>query len=200
MTAMESFTSADAPSLVPRLEKRSIVFVGLMGAGKSVIGRKVAFSLGLPFIDSDQEIETVSRMTVPDLFENFGEAEFRSLERRVIARLLKTGPQIISTGGGAFVDPTTRDAVARNGVSVWLKADLDTLMERVMKRQNRPLLKTDDPRAVMRRLMQLRHPLYALADVTVQTRDERKEVIAAEVIEALRVHLDRSAANREAGR
>ena len=200
MSVMESFTSADAPSLVSRLEKRSIVFVGLMGAGKSVIGRKVAFALGLPFIDSDHEIEIVSRMTVPDLFERFGESEFRSLERRVIARLLKTGPQIISTGGGAFVDPDTRDAVAKNGLSVWLKADLDTLMERVMKRQNRPLLKTADPRAVMHRLMELRHPLYSLADVTVHTRDDRKDVIAAEVIAAIGNHLGQNAANKDADR
>src|SRR5690606_8161799 len=110
--------------------------------------------------------------------------EFRSLERRVIARLLKSGPQVVSTGGGTFMDQSTRSAVARRGLSVWLKADLDTLMERVAKRQNRPLLQTADPRAVMERLMELRYPIYAKANVTVNTRDDSKEVITAETIAA----------------
>jgi shikimate kinase len=181
-------TSPDMPpaeALVARLGARSIVFIGLMGAGKTAIGRRVASELGLPFLDSDHEIETASRMTVPELFERYGEAEFRGLEQRVIARILETGPQVLSTGGGAFMNPTTREAIARHGISVWLKADIDVLMERVSKKQNRPLLKTADPRATMERLMAERYPVYAVADVTVLTRDERKEIIAAEVIEAL---------------
>ncbi len=171
--------------ILSRLGRRSIVFVGLMGAGKTAIGRKVAAALGLPFTDSDHEIETVSRMTVPDLFERYGEAEFRALEQRVILRILEGGPQVLSTGGGAFVNAQTREAIAERGVSVWLKADIDILMERVSKKQNRPLLKTADPRAVLEKLMRERYPISAEADLTVPTRDERKEVIAAEVIDAL---------------
>ncbi|MES0067884.1 shikimate kinase [Mesorhizobium sp. M0074] len=176
-------------ALLGRLGGRSIVFVGLMGAGKTAIGRKVAAMLALPFIDSDQEIETVSRMSVPDLFERYGEAEFRALEQRVILRVLEHGPQVLSTGGGAFMNAQTREAIASHGVSVWLKAEIDLLMERVSKKQNRPLLKSADPRAVLERLMAERYPVYAAADVIVPTRDDRKEIIAAEVVDALRGHL-----------
>ncbi|WP_163265752.1 shikimate kinase [Chelativorans alearense] len=185
MTATDNQDVANIPALLNRLGRRTVVFVGLMGAGKTVIGRKVAATLGLPFIDSDHEIEDVSRMTIPDLFAAYGEEEFRALERRVIARLLKEGPQVLSTGGGAFMSAATRQAIARRGVSVWLKADLDTLMQRVAKRQNRPLLQAEDPRAVMQRLMEVRYPVYEEADVTVRSRDEPKEVIAAEVMTSL---------------
>lgn len=176
-------------ALLERLGRRSIIFVGLMGAGKTAIGRKVAAMLSLPFIDSDQEIESVSRMTVPELFERYGEPEFRALEQRVILRLLENGPQVLSTGGGAFMNAQTREAIASHGVSVWLKADLDLLMERVSKKQNRPLLKNPDPRGVLERLMSERYPVYATADITVPTRDDRKEVIAGEVVCALCAHL-----------
>lgn len=185
MIATTALAIDDTAGLLDRLGGRSIVFVGLMGAGKTAIGRKVAAALALPFIDSDHEIESVSRMTIPDLFERYGEAEFRALEQRVILRLLENGPQVLSTGGGAFMNAQTREAVAEHGLSVWLKADLDTLFDRVSKKQNRPLLKNANPRAVLERLMEERYPVYALADVTVPTRDERKEVIAAEVLEAL---------------
>jgi shikimate kinase len=171
--------------LLRRLGPRSIVFVGLMGAGKTAIGRKVAAALGLAFADSDHEIEAASRMGIPDLFERYGEVEFRALEQRVIARILESGPQVLSTGGGAFMNEQTRALIAGHGVSVWLKADIDVLMERVSKKQNRPLLQNPDPRAVMERLMTERYPVYATADVTVPTRDERKEVIADEVIDAI---------------
>lgn len=186
-------------ALLGRLGSRSIVFVGLMGAGKTAIGRKVATMLALPFIDSDQEIESVSRMTVPELFERYGETEFRALEQRVILRVLENGPQVLSTGGGAFMNAQTREAIAAHGVSVWLKAELDLLMDRVSKKQNRPLLKSADPRAVLERLMDERYPVYATSDVTVPTRDDRKEVIAAEVIEALCRHfgIDEIAATGE---
>lgn len=178
-------------ALLERLGSRSIVFVGLMGAGKTVIGRKVAGTLNLPFIDSDHEIETVSRMTIPELFANYGEEEFRSLERRVIARLLEDGPRVLSTGGGAFMSEDTRRAIGENGISVWLKADLDTLMHRVAKRQNRPLLNTENPRAVMQRLMEVRYPVYMQADIAVRTREEPKEVIAAEVLHGLAAFLEK---------
>ncbi|WP_137930668.1 shikimate kinase [Mesorhizobium comanense] len=174
--------------LLGRLGNRSIVFVGLMGAGKTAIGRKLATMLSLPFMDSDHEIESVSRMTVPELFERYGESEFRALEQRVILRLLENGPQVLSTGGGAFMNAQTREGIAAHGVSVWLKADLDLLMDRVSKKQNRPLLKNPDPRGVLERLMGERYPVYATSDVTVPTREERKEVIAAEVLAALCRH------------
>lgn len=190
MTALPANPPGEShAALLGRLGNRSIVFVGLMGAGKTAIGRKVATMLALPFVDSDQEIESVSRMTVPELFERYGETEFRALEQRVILRVLENGPQVLSTGGGAFMNAQTREAIAAHGVSVWLKAELDLLMERVSKKQNRPLLKSADPRAVLERLMTERYPVYAVADVTVPTRDDRKEVIAAEVLEALCGHL-----------
>lgn len=175
--------------LLKRLGTRSIVFVGLMGAGKTVIGRRVATMLDLPFIDSDQEIETVSRMTIPELFQRYGEPEFRALEQRVIQRVLESGPQVLSTGGGAPMNAQTRAAIAALSVSVWLKADIDTLMDRVGKKPNRPLLQNADPRGVMERLMAERYPVYATANVTVLTREERKEVIADEVLAALGEYL-----------
>ncbi|MFC5387689.1 shikimate kinase [Aquamicrobium segne] len=178
--------------LLQKLGQRSIVFVGLMGAGKTAIGRKVASALGLPFIDSDHEIEGVSRMSIPELFAAYGEPEFRALEQRVIARILETGPKILSTGGGAYMNEETRAAIAAHGVSVWLKADLDLLMERVSKKQNRPLLRDPDPRGVLSRLIDERYPVYAQADITVATRDETKEVISSEVIEAITHHLKSS--------
>jgi shikimate kinase len=184
----KNLPDANQTELLAALGNRSIVFVGLMGAGKTAIGRKVAGALALPFIDSDHEIETVSRMTVPELFEHYGEAEFRTLEQRVILRLLEGGPRVLSTGGGAYMNAQTREAIAAQGVSVWLKADLDLLMERVSKKQNRPLLKDPDPRGVLERLMGERYPVYAEAHITVETRDDRKETIAAEVIEALERH------------
>lgn len=191
---MTAHASADIPDVVRRrLGGRAIVFVGLMGAGKTAIGRKLSQMLGLPFVDSDHEIESVSRMSVPELFERYGEPEFRALEQRVIERLLKDGLGVVSTGGGAFMNAQTRAAIGRHGVSIWLKADLDLLMERVVKKQNRPLLKNPDPRAVMRKLMDDRYPVYALADVTVETRDARREIIAGEALQALADHLQHAA-------
>lgn len=171
------------------LGDRSIVLTGLMGAGKSTVGRKVAGLIGLPFSDADHEIESVSRMTISDLFETYGETEFRELERRVIARMLETGPMVLATGGGAYMNAQTRDAIAARGVSVWLDADIDLLMDRVSRRQNRPLLKTADPRATMLKLMSERYPIYGLADLRVKSRDAKKEVIATEVIDAIARHL-----------
>ena len=187
-----------AAAIRDRLGDRSVVFVGLMGAGKTAIGRRVAQALSLPFVDSDHEIEAVSRMSIPELFERYGEPEFRALEQRVIERLLREGPRVVSTGGGAFMNALTRDVVAERGVSVWLKADVDLLMDRVARNQNRPLLRSADPRAVMERLMAERYPVYALADVTVETRDAGREIIAGEALQALGGHLDRQAGERAA--
>lgn len=185
MTETSMPTAERTAEVLRNLGNRSIVFVGLMGAGKTAIGRKVAQALGLHFADSDHEIEAASRMTIPELFELYGEAEFRALEQRVIYRILESGRQVLSTGGGAFMNEQTRQMIAGHAISVWLKADLDTLMERVSKKQNRPLLQNADPRGVMERLMTDRYPVYALADVTVSTRDDHKDVIATEVVEAL---------------
>lgn len=189
MIAITAPTEETVADLLAGLGSRSIVFVGLMGAGKTAIGRKVATVLDIPFIDSDHEIETVSRMTIPELFESYGETEFRALEQRVILRLLEKGPQVLSTGGGAFMNAQTREAIAQSGLSVWLKADVDTLLDRVSKKQNRPLLQNANPREVLERLMVERYPVYALATIAVPTRDERKEVITGEVVEAVRRHL-----------
>lgn len=181
-----------APSLGERakaaLGKRNLVLVGLMGAGKSAIGRIVAQQLGLPFIDTDTEIERVSRMSISELFTAYGEEEFRALETRVIKRLLRTGPRVVSTGGGAFINEKTRKQIERGGVSVWLSADLDVLWERVNKRDHRPLLKTENPKQTLQDLMDKRYPIYGLADITVQSRDVRKEVIANEVLTSVIEH------------
>lgn len=181
---------ATAAAIRERLGQRSVVLVGLMGAGKSTVGRKLALLLGLRFLDADTEIEIVSRMTIPELFAAYGEAEFRDLERRVIARILETGPIVLATGGGAYMNDQTRTAIAKDGISVWLKAELDVLFDRVSRKQNRPLLKTANPRATLAKLLEDRYPTYALADLTVTSREEKKEVIAQEVVEALMRHLE----------
>ncbi|KQR30540.1 shikimate kinase [Rhizobium sp. Leaf155] len=167
------------------LGRRNIVFVGLMGAGKSAIGRSVAQQLRIPFVDTDDEIERVSRMTISELFASYGEEEFRALETRVIKRLLRGGPKVVSTGGGAFINENTRRHIKRGGVSLWLKADLEVLWERVNKRDHRPLLKTENPKATLAALMEKRYPVYCEADITIESRDVRKDIIATEVLEAI---------------
>lgn len=193
---MTEAASSAAPTLSDKaravLGKRNLIFVGLMGAGKSVIGRLVAQSLSIPFVDTDAEIEKVSRMTIPELFAAYGEAEFRSLETRVIERLLRSGPRVVSTGGGAFIDENTRREIKHGGISVWLKADLDILWERVSKRDNRPLLKTENPRQTLENLMIQRYPIYAEADLTVQSENVRKDVMVSEVLTAVIAMGDRS--------
>ncbi|NTJ66069.1 shikimate kinase [Agrobacterium rhizogenes] len=167
------------------LGQRNLVFVGLMGAGKSSIGRPVAQQLGLPFVDTDVEIERVSRMTIAELFAAYGELEFRALETRVIKRLLKGGPRVVSTGGGAFINESTRLHVKRGSLSVWLKADLDVLWDRVNKRDTRPLLKTENPKQTLENLMNARYPIYAEADITVLSRDVNKDIMVKEVLAAI---------------
>ena len=175
------------------LGTRSIVLVGLMGAGKSTVGRRLAQRLGLIFKDADHEIEAAAGLTIPDIFAIYGEPSFRDGEERVIARLLRAGPLVLATGGGAFMRDATRARVGGSGVSVWLKAELDVLMRRVRKRGNRPLLETEDPEATMRALMEARHPVYAEADVEVLSRDVSHDRVVDDVLEALVAHLDPSA-------
>jgi len=186
-------TRADVPSpeamVAKAVGQRSIVLVGMMGSGKSSIGRRVAASLGIPFVDADTEIEKAAGMTITDIFALRGEAEFRSGEARVILRLLEGGPQVLSTGGGAFMNPDTRAAIAAKGISIWLNAELDVLMKRVRRRQDRPLLKTDDPAATLRKLIEERYPTYGLADLTVESRDVPHDRIVDEIIGALAARL-----------
>jgi shikimate kinase len=181
----EPVSEALAERAKAALGRRNLVFVGLMGAGKSAIGRMTAMALGVPFIDSDHEIERVSRMTISDLFAAYGEEEFRALETRVIKRLLNSGPRVVSTGGGAYINERTRRHIRKQGLSVWLNADLDVLWERVNKRDTRPLLKTENPRQTLENLMHARYPIYAEADLTVLSRDVKKEAIVEEVLAAL---------------
>lgn len=178
-----SATLAERAKLV--LGKRNLVFVGLMGAGKSAIGRLTAQALGIPFVDSDHEIERVSRMTISDLFARYGEEEFRALETRVLKRLLKTGPRVVSTGGGAYINERSRRQIKKGGLTVWLNAELDVLWERVNKRDTRPLLKTENPRQTLQNLMNARYPIYAEADLTVLSRDVKKETMVEDVLTAI---------------
>lgn len=164
------------------LGKRNLILIGLMGAGKSSVGRIVASQLGIPFIDTDSEIERVSRMTIPELFAAYGEQEFRALESRVIKRVLRGGPRVVSTGGGAFINERSRKFIKKGGLSLWLKADLDVLWERVNKRDTRPLLRTENPKKTLEDLMNARYPIYAEADLTVISRDVRKEKMANEIL------------------
>lgn len=167
------------------LGTRSVVLIGLMGAGKSAIGRRLGKRLGLPFVDADKEIEAAAGKTINEIFAEHGEDYFRDGERRVIARLLDGGPIVLATGGGAYMNERTRAEIAERGLSVWLKADLDILMERVSRRDTRPLLKAGDPRKIMQNLMDERYPVYAGADITIESRNVPHEVILEEIVEAL---------------
>jgi len=176
------------------LGQRSIVLVGLMGCGKSSIGKRLAAKLGLPFIDADEEIEKVAAKTISEIFAEYGEEFFRDRERKVISRLLSEGPQVLATGGGAFMHSETRSAISENAISVWLRAELPVLMRRVAKRDTRPLLKTPNPEATMRALIEARYPVYAEADITVESKDEPHEVIMCELLQRLseRLALERA--------
>jgi shikimate kinase len=178
----------DIEAVKRSLNGRSIVLVGLMGAGKSTVGRRLAQKLGLEFIDADSEIERAAGKAVSDIFRDHGEAYFREGERKVIARLLESGPQVLATGGGAFTNEETRQNIARRGISVWLKADIDLLMKRVRRRDNRPLLRAEDPEEIMRQLIAQRYPIYSQADVTVESRDVPHNSIVTDVIRALAAH------------
>jgi shikimate kinase len=182
---MQTGDTDTAEKIRRALKSRSLVMVGLMGCGKSSVGRRLAAKLALPFIDADEEIERVAQKSITEIFADHGEAFFRDRECKVITRLLASGPQVLATGGGAFVNPDTRAQIEASGVSIWLKAELSVLMRRVNKRENRPLLKVADPEAVMRDLMAARYPVYAQADITIESRDVPHESIVAEIIEVL---------------
>jgi shikimate kinase len=180
--ASEAARRAAAGGLQPR---RSIVLIGLMGAGKTKIGRRLAAKLGLPFFDSDEEIEAAAGETIEEIFANRGEAVFRDGERRVIARLLAGPVHVLATGGGAFMDPATRRVIAARGVSIWLRAGLDVLFARVSRRANRPLLQTPDPRAVLAELIERRYPIYADADITIDSGEGPPDATVSRAIAAL---------------
>ena len=177
--------SKEVEDIREKLGNHSIVLVGLMGAGKSSIGRRLAEKLDVPFVDADHEIEVAADKTIAEIFKDHGEAYFREGERRVISRLIENGAQVLSTGGGAFINEETRHGIQAHGISVWLKADLSLLMKRVMKRADRPLLQTENPEAVMQELMDQRYPIYATADVTVESRDVQHTQMVNEVIKVL---------------
>lgn len=175
----------EAEALRQQLGVHPIVLVGLMGAGKTSVGRRLAEKLGIPFVDADHEIEEAAGKSIAEIFSDHGEAYFREGERRVIQRLIGNGTQVLATGGGAFMNDETRARIQEHGISVWLKASLPLLMKRVAKRQDRPLLKADDPQTVMRNLMEKRYPVYGLADVMVESRDVQHGQMVNDVIRAL---------------
>jgi len=177
--------SVDAGQAVAALSGRSVVLVGMMGAGKTSVGKRLAARLGLPFVDADAEIEAGAQLTISEIFERFGEAYFREGERRVIARLLTSGPMVLATGGGAFMNAVTRENIANHGVSVWLKPGFEVLLARVRKKSNRPLLKTADPEQTLRELLEERSPIYALADFTIESHDTAHDSVVEAILQRL---------------
>jgi len=187
--------AASPAAILARLGGRSIVLVGMMGVGKSSIGRRLAARLDIPFIDADNEIEKAAGMSIADIFASHGEADFRSGEARVIARLLENGPQVLATGGGAVMNPRTREAIGAKGISIWLKADVEVLLRRISKRKiERPLLQTADPAETLRALLAEREPIYAQADLTVHSREVAHDAIVADMMMALMSFLQATAA------
>jgi shikimate kinase len=178
-------SASQEAEIIAALGTRSIVLVGMMGAGKSTIGRRLSARLQLPFLDADTEIEAAAGMSIPDIFETHGEPHFRDGEARVIARLLDSGPAVIATGGGAFMREDTRGRIRSKAVSIWLKADADIIMRRVKRRVDRPLLQTTDPATTIARLIEEREPVYQHADLTIWSRDVPHEKIVDECIDAL---------------
>jgi shikimate kinase len=184
-TSPASTSATQEAGITAALGARSIVLVGMMGAGKSTIGRRLSSRLGMPFLDADAEIEAAAGMSIPDIFESRGEPDFRDGEARVIARLLDSGPAVLATGGGAFMRKETRDRIRDKAVSIWLKVDADVIMRRVKRRSDRPLLQTADPEATVGRLISEREPVYRQANLTILSRDVPHEKIVEECIEAL---------------
>ena len=176
---------AASGALPASIRERSIVLVGLMGSGKSTIGRRLAQRLGMAFADADDEIERAAGMTISDMFAKFGEAHFRDGERRVIARLLAGKPHVLATGGGAFINDETRALILKDSLSIWLDADIPTLVERVARRSHRPLLKGRDPRQVLRDLAAVRNPIYAEAHIRVSSASSPYEYTVRAILEAL---------------
>lgn len=182
-TSEKAVAGGPERAIIRALATRSVVLVGMMGAGKSSIGRRLASRLGVPFVDADTEIESAAGMAIPEIFEKHGEPYFRAGEARVIARLLDQGPQVLATGGGAVMDPHTRDLIRNKGISVWLKADVEVLLKRTKRRNDRPLVDR------IKDLLPQREPIYALSDIVVQSRDEPHETIVDEIMAALNEHL-----------
>jgi shikimate kinase len=190
---VETSEQPPATDNAPPAVARTIALIGLMGAGKSCIGRLLAGALDLPFVDADKEIEAAAGCSIDDIFASHGEAAFREGERRVIARLLSQPKMVLATGGGAFMDAETRKLIRERATSVWLRADLDLLLRRTARRNNRPLLKRGDPREILKHLIEERYPVYAEADVTVDSVDGPPELTLARVLDGLRRHERRSA-------
>src|SRR5271155_961499 len=182
---MISGQQVDARRVAAALGGRSVVLVGMMGAGKTSVGKRLAGKLGLLFGDADAEIEAGAQLTISEIFERFGEGYFREGERKVIARLLNGGPLVLATGGGAFMNRVTRDNIARHGVSIWLKPSFDILLARVRKKSNRPLLKTANPEQTLRRLLEERSPVYALADFTIESLDAAHDSVVEAILRRL---------------
>ena len=178
---------------------KPVVLVGMMGAGKTSVGRLLAQKLGLPFIDADSEIEQAAQATISEIFERDGEAVFRSGERRVIARLLEGPLCVLATGGGAFMSDETRGKIHERAISIWLRAELDLLVRRVGRRRDRPLLNTGNPRDTLAKLLEVRSPIYGEADITVESGDQAPEQVAEAVIAALQAFLDKQSAKQAGG-
>jgi shikimate kinase len=175
--------------VLARLGKRCVVLVGMMGAGKTSIGRRLANLLHLSFLDADSEIEKAANMTITEIFEKHGEADFREGEKRVVARLLHGGPAVLALGGGAYMNEETREHCRAEGVTVWLKAEASVMLDRVRKKGNRPLLDGPDPEAVMRELLAEREPIYGLADITIASREGPHQAVIVDILAALDSHL-----------
>ena len=184
-TGPQTIEEQDVERIHAHLRDRNIVMIGMMGAGKTSVGRRLATALDLPFIDADAEIEQAANLTIGEIFSTYGEDHFRQGERKVIARLLAGGPRVIATGGGAFMNEETRTEIGRHAISLWLKASLPLLMERVQRKANRPLLSEADPKTVIERLMTVREPVYATADITVASREAAHSVIVGDALKAL---------------
>ena len=189
MTRADQTETEQRSELLSALAGRPLVLVGMMGAGKTTVGRRLAARLNRRFLDSDDEVEKAAGMTIPEIFTQRGEADFRAGETRVISRVLREADIVLATGGGAFINPETREAIKAGAVSVWIKADTDLLFARVSRRANRPLLKTADPRKTLQDLIDVRYPVYAEADVTVVSRDVPQDAVAEEIVEAVAAYL-----------
>jgi shikimate kinase len=188
MTAASASRETQKETLGALLGGRPIVLVGMMGAGKTTVGRRLATRLGRHFVDSDEEVERAAGMSIEDIFSSHGESDFRAGEQRVIARLLKDHDLVLGTGGGAVINPETRALVKESAISVWLKADPDLLFQRVQRRSNRPLLKTANPRETLQHLIDTRYPIYAEADIAITSKDVPQDQVATEIIDALLAH------------
>lgn len=188
-TARHQYDEGLEAGLLAALGGRSIVLVGMMGAGKSTIGRRIGARLHIPFLDADHEIEAAAGMTVPEIFAQHGEQYFRDGEARVIARLLDGGPNVVATGGGAYMREETRQRIRDKGISIWLEVNGETVLRRVKRRADRPLLQTADPAATVEKLIAERNPVYGLADITIASRDVVHEKIVDECMDALAAYL-----------